>query len=168
MAVLAVLIRQLGKVQGRIRLQKLVYLLQAMGVGELGRVRYRYHHYGPYSDDVSEALGQAVLGRVIRENAESFDDQWQRYSYEAGANLDDAAALLSPDAARRVVDTAEKTKSLHWRVLELAATIDFLKRVDRLSSQNAEIRALRLKPQCAPFLAQARELLQSLALHELN
>ena len=47
------LIQILGSVQGVLKLQKLVYLLQQLGLSF--HVKYEYGHYGPYSRELIDA-----------------------------------------------------------------------------------------------------------------
>jgi uncharacterized protein YwgA len=59
-----------GEIQGKTKLQKTVYFLGLM-TGHLDDLGYRAHYYGPYSDDVADAVdrlrsvefvGQSVVG----------------------------------------------------------------------------------------------------------
>jgi uncharacterized protein len=43
-----------GQVPGRVRLQKIVYLLDQIGL-ESG-FTFEYHHYGPYSEGLAEQV----------------------------------------------------------------------------------------------------------------
>ena len=55
-----------GELVGRTRLQKTVYLLEIAGF--LGGFDFEYRHYGPYSEDLSQAVTVArLLGRVSEE-----------------------------------------------------------------------------------------------------
>ena len=54
-----------GEIVGRIRLQKIFYLLDQMGMAS-GLV-FHYHHYGPYSLHLDNALDPAQAMRGVRE-----------------------------------------------------------------------------------------------------
>ena len=55
-----------GEVRGKVRLQKLVYLLSQIGVNT--GYTFAYHHYGPYSEQLTEAVEDAVIfGRLQQE-----------------------------------------------------------------------------------------------------
>jgi uncharacterized protein YwgA len=43
-----------GEIVGRIRIQKIFYLLEQLGMG--GGIWFSYHHYGPYSEELSLAM----------------------------------------------------------------------------------------------------------------
>src|ERR1700750_3034129 len=52
-----------GEVVGKIRLQKVVYLLDQMGLNS--GFSYEYFHYGPYSEDLAEKVeDDVVFGRL--------------------------------------------------------------------------------------------------------
>ena len=46
-----------GELVGRIRMQKVVYLLDQLGMRS--GATFEYHHYGPYSEAVSDAVTDA-------------------------------------------------------------------------------------------------------------
>ncbi len=55
-----------GKIVGRTRLQKIAYLLEVAGVGD--NFHFDYHHYGPYSEDLTRAASLAHLtGQIVEE-----------------------------------------------------------------------------------------------------
>lgn len=164
MAAIAAIVQQAGEIQGRIRIQKMMYLLGALGASEVTDMGFRYHHYGPYSETVADALRQAVAHGVLVEHGESFDEEWQRYSYKAGQAIDAAKGVLSEATVGAVDRLVVASTHLHWRVLELAATAHFLRRAEGLASDSAQERALTLKPACQPYVADARRLIAQLGL----
>ncbi|MGB2780353.1 MAG: hypothetical protein WBD63_02605, partial [Phycisphaerae bacterium] len=46
-----------GEIQGKTKLQKTIYFLGVM-TGHLDDLGYRAHYYGPYSDDVADAVSR--------------------------------------------------------------------------------------------------------------
>lgn len=56
-ATLRKLVEVAGELEGRVRVQKTLYLLQCLGATEVSGVPFRYHHYGPYSELVAGASG---------------------------------------------------------------------------------------------------------------
>lgn len=54
-----------GGLQGRKRLQKVVYFLQAAGCPL--DCRYTLHHFGPYSRDVAETCDESVAAGLVEE-----------------------------------------------------------------------------------------------------
>ena len=165
--VAAVLAEVLGKAKtlsGRIRLQKLTYLLQQQGLPELANVEFVYHHYGPYSDDVAEVLSKGVRSGFFEEKTESFDDEWQRYEYSLRRDADHYVTVLSEQSKRLIDSAVGLTADVHWRILELAATVLFLRRRDGRSIGSAVLQALSLKPGCRNYENDAIALLEKLEL----
>lgn len=103
-----------GKLVGRTRLQKIVYLTQLAGFAH--DFPFEYRHYGPYSEELAEAMEIAVGLELVREiEKESASGAW--YSiYRA------TSAKTKSDRARFVA-AAAKTGAIE---LELAATAAFL------------------------------------------
>lgn len=64
---------------GRKRLQKIVYFLQYAGC-DLG-CRYTLHHYGPYSRDVADTCDEMVAAKLIEESGGPKAGQMQ-YTYQ--------------------------------------------------------------------------------------
>jgi uncharacterized protein len=164
LTLLVELIRGDQAVEGRVRLQKLVYLLKAHGLSRLKGLKFSYHHYGPYSEQLAGALRGAVASKLIREDTEQFDDEWQKFSYSLVESHPDADFLkLTDDEVALVRSLKAATQQSHWRVLELAATTLFLERERGLPRLDAIERALGHKPACKPYRAQAEALLVLLA-----
>jgi hypothetical protein len=61
-----------GQVVGKVRLQKLVYLLDRLGVPT--GFSFSYHHYGPFSEELAEAVeDDVVFSRVEAEQRRRAD-----------------------------------------------------------------------------------------------
>jgi uncharacterized protein YwgA len=54
-----------GRIVGRTRLQKVAYLLELAGLGE--GFRFEYRHYGPYSEQLAEAIRLADVFDLVEE-----------------------------------------------------------------------------------------------------
>lgn len=108
-----------GKLVGRTRLQKVVYLTQLAGFME--EFPFEYRLYGPYSEALVEAMEIAVgLGIVAEEEKESASGaHYSIYRVNSGSQYVDPA----DDARIRFVSTAADVSAI---VLELAATAAFL------------------------------------------
>lgn len=159
-AVITNILKKSGTIFGRIRLQKLVYLLQQEGVAGASEFTFFYHHYGPYSEDLADFLKRAVWADAVRESKESFDDEWQRYEYTLGPSGDKYAQLLHGEEDEKKIEAAvERTKDKHWRALELAATALYIEKLDGLTRDAALERSIMLKTACADFRNDAVEIL---------
>ncbi len=163
MAAVAGLIKASGRVQGRVRIQKTIYLLWRMGVLEVENLRFRYEEYGPCSVDLADALLAAINWGVVHELFAT-GDEWQEVAYTAGDKLDLAVNLLSQESCETLNRLAKVTSHEHWRSLELAATIDYFTAREHLAHDIAVERALRLKPACAAYRQSALNLLGRLQL----
>lgn len=165
LAALVALVRGHAPLHGRVRLQKLAYLLQRTGFEPLEHVRFAYHHYGPYSDDLAGVLDQAVASGLVREQAVMTAEQRRQFTYEIDDTHDDLRLLALTEPQQRAVSAFhDVTKHAHWRTLELAATVVYLERHTKLDRRGALTRALKLKPACASFEDPATQLLSSLGL----
>src|SRR5260221_10081508 len=102
-----------GRIVGRTRLQKIGYLLEATGLGD--GFTFRYKHYGPYSEELTEASRLADVSGFLNETEQlaSWGGLYSTFTTNmlADNNL--------PDARRRI---AQETVNADAVELELAAT----------------------------------------------
>jgi uncharacterized protein YwgA len=162
--VLALVAAMDGKLESRIRFQKSAYLLKRVGVLDFAPAYFKYHHYGPYSRELSDVLQQSVASGLLREEREDLRDGQSKYTYELTASgrrwLEEGSEANDP----RVLRFGKLFQIATWRSLELAATALYVEREERVSERAEAIdRALRLKPQCAEFRSEAEELLRQLS-----
>lgn len=163
LSTIAAIVRESGKLKGRVRLQKLGYLLQQRGFPPLARVQFSYHHYGPYSDQLAGALEQAVASGLVREESVMTSQGRRSYNYTLDAvHVDNDYLKLDREESTQVHAFLQATEPKHWRTLELAATVVYLERDMSLPRDTAFDRALGLKPDCKPFRQEATELLTEL------
>ena len=108
-----------GRLVGRTRFQKVVYLTQLAGFMEEFSFEYRF--YGPYSETLTEAMEIAVgLGIVAEEEKESASGAYYSiYRIGPGFQCEDRIN----DARTHFVQTAASVGAI---ALELAATAAFL------------------------------------------
>jgi uncharacterized protein YwgA len=113
-------------IQGRKRLQKVVFFLQAAGC-PLGS-RFTLHHYGPYSRDVADTCDEMVAMGLLQEEVTA-NAAGAQYSYRLTANAKQLLVDTSAkDAAR--ADAIARFRELGVRLLgedlwrlELSSTI---------------------------------------------
>lgn len=156
------LVKESGeRIETRIKIQKEAFLLATKDVGWFSLSDFSYHHYGPYSRVVSDALQLAVSSGMLNEENEG-DEDFVKYSYSL---TDSARGILDnygncSDEFRRVVSICGDK---HWRLLELAATAKYLALNEKEISFEESIRkALELKPKTSEYQKGAVELLQAL------
>lgn len=107
-----------GEIIGRTRLQKTAYLLFATGLGAQ-QFRFRYRHYGPFSENLASTSDVSKLFGSLREEQQSSSWGGTYSVYRT-----DAAPKCEQDSARvRLVKIAKSANPID---LELAATSVFL------------------------------------------
>lgn len=112
-----------GQLVGRTRLQKVTYLAQLAGFA--GDFPFEYRHYGPYSEELAEAMDIAAGLHLVEE--EERETEWG--GWYSIYNVE--PSNLSPSDADRAqfVAAAAKIGAIE---LELAATAAFLYAEERI------------------------------------
>jgi uncharacterized protein YwgA len=111
-----------GEIVGRIRLQKILYLLDQHGLG--ADAAFQYYHYGPYSRVLDDALDRAKALHGIKEEIRCRRDgaAYSVFKSDSKISSSQIGGLKSQDARRLI----EIMKSATSTVIELAATIHWL------------------------------------------
>lgn len=127
---------------GRVRLQKIAYLLNALGL-ETG-LSFSYYHYGPFSRDLDQGTDDAKSFGWIDEERENRLSDGASYSvFILKPKAADAPDLdlgeMGEAGARALV---EKFAGVSATILELAATAHWLSEVEKVDNWREEI-ALR-------------------------
>src|SRR5690606_37021196 len=112
-----------GELIGKVRLQKAVYLLDRLGLES--DFDYDYHHYGPYSRDLDNAVEDAKAFGYIKEEFAHRRSDGAMYSIFrlTGSARDEAFGELG---RARATEFLKKFVGTNITVLELAATVDWL------------------------------------------
>jgi uncharacterized protein len=152
-----------GQLIGRVRLEKMVYLLDRLGLNS--GFEFDYHHYGPFSRDLENATADAKAFSKIEEELDRRHSDGATYSkFKLNPGVEpnpEAYGKLSADRVRELAKLFAKT---NVTVLELAATVDWLYRFEHCRDWKAEIRKRKgLKVQ-GRRLDKALELLEKLGL----
>lgn len=149
-----------GELVGRIRLQKVVYLLERLGMNS--GARFEYHHYGPYSESVSDAVTDAKFWGRIKETVNFRVADGAPYSLFRAEEADPATiGDLSASIARGFL---EKFATCSSTVLELAATVHWLAFVEKVSDWKTEIQVRKAGKTGQGRLEQALKLLDDIGL----
>ncbi|KAA6205006.1 MAG: hypothetical protein DU429_03955 [Candidatus Tokpelaia sp.] len=109
-----------GELIGRIRLQKIAFLMTEAGF--LHDFSFEYYHYGPYSEALEVAVKQACADKVISEEEKATEWGTPYYIYRPGEK---AAPAAEVEEEKYFVTRAKSFPSV---VLELAATTLYLYR----------------------------------------
>jgi len=142
-----------GEVQGKTKLQKTVYFLGIL-TDRLENLGYRAHFYGPYSDEVAEAVAQLKAIDVLDQNivggwsVDSSGFEVRRYDFrltDQGQKLAAAKAKKYPDVWDRL-QTATKifnqAGDLDYMLLSIAAKTYFMFGRKKDEATEAELAAL--------------------------
>lgn len=120
-----------GEIVGKVRLQKLVYLLDQLGLDS--GFSFSYYHYGPYSEDLADAVEDEVVFRRVDVETRRRADGVPFFVFRARQS--EAAPSFAPK-----IDSAVKAmQSRSATVLELAATIHWLAFVEGLKNWREEL-----------------------------
>ncbi len=78
---LLIVLRSMGQIAGRTRLQKIIYLLRQRYQVPFS-FRFKPYFYGPYSEELSDAVENLVALGMIEENRRYLDEGVIEYSYK--------------------------------------------------------------------------------------
>jgi uncharacterized protein len=124
-----------GEIIGRVRIQKLFYLLKQLGMSS--DLSFRYHYYGPYSRDLDEAIDRAKAFHNVKEEIDYRKSDGMPYSIFKGPTGG------APGLSEIKVDEVKKhlvwLKSQPSTILELAATIHWLNTVEGVEDWRPEL-----------------------------
>ena len=151
-----------GAITGRIRFQKLVFLLDKLGL-ESG-FDYTYHHYGPYSSDLASALDFAKAFGLVSENVKHRSSDGARYSVfsvETGLKSNLRSDFLNGPKIKSAIGSMNEATAT---VLELAATAYWLKHDEKLDDWKSEITRRKGQKTAQGRLQAALELLSGIGL----
>ena len=148
-----------GELTGRTRLQKEAYLLDRCGA-ELG-LAFTYHYYGPYSFELVEGWEDAhAEGRIeIEEELGRYGVPYSIFKVrESSGALEDLGSL----SASSVRAQLKKMASVSDIVLELAATIEYLREEGYGEATMEELRIRKPLKATEQLIKKATDLLMDL------
>lgn len=152
-----------GRLTSRVRLQKIVYLLDQLGLKS--GFDYEYYNYGPYSRELDNATMDAQAFDLIDERFEHRQSDGARYSiFVLNAGVEPTARAYGKLGQLRASRIVEHLARTNVTVLELAATVDWLWRVEKIKNWRREIEKRKSSKVGEGRLDRAIELLRSLNL----
>ena len=126
-----------GEVVGKVRLQKMVYLLEQMGMGD--EYSFDYHHYGPYSTELADEMDEAVFYQRVSEDKRQRSDGVTYSVFRSGpfsgAEPSGVGELSFAQASRALAAMQQRSAT----VLELAATIHWLVFAEKVTDWHSEL-----------------------------
>lgn len=164
----AELIRRMGRIEGRKRLQKIVYLLQQSGFPF--REAFEYGHYGPYSTELADELEMLEMNELVRASTTA-TMAGDCYVYEPTQKLmsaiEQAPGLADLHESQNIdgylaIITPEITPTL-----EVASSIVFLANLG-YTGEKLQNKLQSWKPHLMSFETNARQLLGQLGLRQAN
>lgn len=111
-----------GEVVGRIRLQKILYLLDSLGMN--ADAEFQYYHYGPYSRRLDDALDRAKAFLNVTEKTRFRSDGVAYSVFSSKASAPNKIGDLDLATARGLITLMKSATST---VIEVAATIHWLR-----------------------------------------
>lgn len=138
-------LRSVPYLQGRIKVQKILYLSNLCGWNCIKD--YRYYNFGPYSDAVTTDLETFKTNGWVMEqpygagHSYSLTDRGQRIADSLAAKMD------NPKLIRMTRELVESLNNYSSDDLEIMATLVFINRSERsLSKPDLISRVVELKP----------------------
>lgn len=149
------------KLTGKVRLQKVFYFLEQLGLRS--GFDYEYRHYGPFSAELAETTEIAKALGLIEESLEFRTSDGARYSVFRTSASPSAEAYGELDESRvRELMGIFRTQSS--TVLELAATIDWLQRFEQVEDWRSELSRRKALTATEERIAKAEEVLRTIEL----
>lgn len=150
---IAKLVQACGKIEGRVKLQKIVHILQEMG--HPFREEFGYLHHGPYSSDLKSEIDQLCEWGLVKENEETPKD-YTRYDYSPNEQLDVVLKEIGDTSVPEWSGEAERLNQKNAAELEGISTIMFLRRRG-FEGDRLETRFKELKPHLADQYDRCRD-----------
>lgn len=157
-SILSVLRAADGEIIGRIRTQKIFYLLEELGLAS--NFKFSYHHYGPYSETLSAQISaQCLFSSELDEVSEitSFGTKFSVYKLkDPTVPHQKSCGDLEFGKAHSLIKKMKSTTSV---VIELAATIHWLKEKEKVNDWKAELIKRKASKATTESIQKAEELL---------
>lgn len=152
-----------GKLVSRIRLQKIAYLLDQ--IGNESHFDYVYHHYGPFSRDLENAVLDAEAFGLVKQEEGRRASDGARYSiFTLDKNVEEFKVLKD----KKLREWAQRLAVENVTVLELAATAHWLVTYEHIKDWEIEIRRRKGTKNDGGRLEKAKELLRQLHLRPVG
>jgi uncharacterized protein YwgA len=152
-----------GELTSRVRLQKCVYLLDRLGL--CSGFDYDYYHYGPYSRDLDNAMADAEAFDLIEESFAHRMSDGARYSvFKLKTNVKPESDAYGKLGLERAQQLAQKFATTNVTILELAATIDWVCKEEKIADWRREVTKRKSSKVGHGRLDRAVELLRELDL----
>jgi uncharacterized protein YwgA len=139
------LVNKCGKIEGRTKFQKIVYILQNLGVPF--EEKFTYHYFGPYSAELQLEINDLVDSGVLKEYSQN------PYIYKV-----DSSNQIETDYVGVDSDLLQDLLKQDYRILELVATLFYLANNFKDDEKYLKSKLNNLKPHLASYFQQAFDL----------
>ena len=153
-----------GEIVGKIRLQKVVYLLDRLGLDS--GFSYAYHHYGPYSSELSDAADvETYFGELKEEQRNRVSDGVPYVIFKSEKNIGNIGEGVGNLSVDDIGKYSSIMKAYTATELELAATAYWLAHEEEVSDWRSELKTRKGIKTERGRTDRAIELLDKLGLH---
>jgi uncharacterized protein YwgA len=149
-----------GEIVGKIRLQKMIYLLDQLGMKS--GFSFDYHHYGPYSEELAEVVDDDIIfGQVQEEQKRRVSDGVSYVIYRSLNERKQPSEIFANPPIAAAIDEMNRQS---MTILELAATIHWLAFKEKVRNWKEELRRRKGVKTEGGRVERALELLEKLEL----
>ncbi|NLM70400.1 MAG: hypothetical protein GX181_00370 [Synergistaceae bacterium] len=144
-----------GRIIGRTKLQKIIYLMTA--AGWQSDFSFRYHHFGPYSESLAEAVDDARILGMVREDVK-FTNAKNPYSVFTLTDGQEAMQGFN----EKIGCLLKKASDANAVELELAATALFLFKDEEYVNPWEETQRRKPQKSTGEYISKAKVLYEEL------
>jgi len=126
-----------GRFVGRTRMQKTIYLLDAMGMGS--GADFFYYNFGPFSDDIADGITDAKFTGELEEAIEHRMSDGSPFSIFTTTKTANDVTHIGKLSRQKVLGLLQRLSAASATVLELAATIHWLECIEKVDDWRSEL-----------------------------
>ncbi len=149
------LVQELKSVEGRKKLQKIVFILQSQG--HPFPQHFGYLHYGPYSSELASEIDTLVDGNLMEQSGGG--GQYNPYTYTPGKTLAKLLREVGDSQAPSWSPLAQLLNSRDANFLEALSTVLYL-RQSGFDGKRLDARFAALKPALTGLLPKVKAFAQ--------
>jgi uncharacterized protein len=127
-----------GRLVGRTRMQKTIYLLDARGLNS--GAAYYYYNFGPFSDDVADGISDSKFTGALLEKTGNRQSDGSPFSIFETEKPAEQVIGLGNLRAEEAKDLLQQLGAVSSTVLELASTIHWLVTVEKVADWRTELK----------------------------
>jgi uncharacterized protein YwgA len=152
-----------GSLVGRTRMQKTIYLLDILGLKS--GASYYYYNFGPFSDEIAAGISDGKFGGMLVEETKHRMSDGSPFSIFRTDKISEQIREVGALPAEHVKSVLQRFTSCNATVLELAATIHWLAKVEQVIDWQKELVRRKGSKTQNGRMDRAIELLRELGVH---